>query len=96
MAWLLTASLLGLYIAAQAGAGRDAVYYARAIEAPAPLIHGNNPLRCRYDDAGNCVEIDPCGAFSPASDDCLSEGEPRAWSSPIFVGYRGLGGGQGE
>jgi hypothetical protein len=70
-----------------AGKGRDTVYYARAIEAPDPLIHGNNPLRCRYDDAGNCISIDPCGARAPADDDCLSEAEPRAWSSPIFVDY---------
>jgi hypothetical protein len=28
-------------------AGRDSVYYARAIEAPDSLIHGNNPLGCR-------------------------------------------------
>lgn len=72
-----------------AGKGRDTVYYARAIEAPDLLIHGNNPLRCSYDDAGNCVSIDPCGARAPADDDCLSEAEPRAWSSPIFVDYGG-------
>jgi hypothetical protein len=66
---------------------RDTVYYARAIEAPDQLIHGSNPLGCTYDDEGGCVEIDPCGSASPASDDCLSEGEPRAWSSPIFVDY---------
>jgi hypothetical protein len=63
------------------------VYYARAIEAPAPLIHGNDPLRCRYDESGRCVEIDPCGAGAPIDDDCLSEAEPRAWSSPIYVDY---------
>jgi hypothetical protein len=70
-----------------AGAKRDTVYYARAIEAPAPLIHGNDPLRCRYDESGRCVEIDPCGAGAPIDDDCLSEAEPRAWSSPIYVDY---------
>jgi hypothetical protein len=66
---------------------RDTVYYARAIEAPDQLIHGSNPLGCTYDDEGGCIEVDPCGSESPASDDCLSEGEPRAWSSPIFVDY---------
>ena len=72
-----------------AEARRDAVYYARAIEAPAQLIHGNDPLRCRYDENGKCVEIDACGSATPADDDCLSEAEPRAWSSPIYVDYAG-------
>jgi len=66
---------------------RDTVYYARAIEAPDLLIHGQNPLGCRYDESGTCVAIDPCGALSPSSDDCLSEAEPRAWSSPIYLNY---------
>jgi len=70
-----------------ASQGRDTVYYARAIEASDQLIHGSNPLGCTYDDAGQCVEINPCGAATVVSDDCLSEGEPRAWSSPIFVDY---------
>ena len=65
--------------------GRDAVYYARAIEAPDSLIHGNQPLGCLYDESGRCIEINPCGANTPEEDDCLSEAEPRAWSSPIFV-----------
>lgn len=66
---------------------RDTVYYARAIEAPDLLIHGENPLGCRYDESGTCVAIDPCGALSPSDDDCLSEAEPRAWSSPIYINY---------
>ena len=70
-----------------ASAARDTVYYARAIEAPDLLIHGNNPLGCSYDDAGDCIAIDPCGLNTPANDDCLSQGAPRAWSSPIFVDY---------
>ena len=74
-----------------ADSGRDTVYYARAIEAPAPLIHGSNPLACRYDAEGNCVEITPCGGNTPYEDDCLSEAEPRAWSSPIFVSHGGSG-----
>ena len=72
-----------------AEAKRDAVYYVRAIEAPAALIHGSDPLRCRYDETGKCVEIEPCGATAPIDDDCLSEAEPRAWSSPIYVDYAG-------
>jgi hypothetical protein len=66
---------------------RDTVYYARAIEAPDQLIEGSNPLRCSYDDSGACVSIDPCGAGAPREDDCLSEAEPRAWSSPIYVDF---------
>ena len=63
--------------------GRGALYYVRAIEAPSPAI-GADPLRCRRDASGRCVEIDPC--FSRANDDdCLAETEERAWSSPIFV-----------
>ena len=72
-----------------ADSARDAVYYARAIEAPDQLIHGSNGLECRYDADGNCLEITPCGADTPYEDDCLSEGEPRAWSSPIFVDHAG-------
>ena len=71
--------------------GRDAVYYVRAIEAPALLIHGDNPLRCRYDAEGRCVESDPCGIDTPRGEDCLSEAEPRAWSSPIYVDYARTG-----
>ena len=67
--------------------GRDTVYYARAIEASTPLIHGENPLRCQYDETGECIEIDPCGAAAPQADDCLGAAEPRAWSSPIYVDY---------
>jgi hypothetical protein len=72
-----------------AGSGRDAIYYARAIEAPDSLIHGENPLGCRFDEQGRCVEITPCGANAPYEDDCLGEAEPRAWSSPIFVNHAG-------
>lgn len=68
-------------------AQRDTVYYARAIEAKDQLIHGSNPLGCEYDEDGNCVKIDPCGMHTDASDDCLSEAEPRAWSSPIYVDF---------
>ena len=72
-----------------AGSGRDAVYYARAIEAPDPHIHGANPLGCRFDEQGRCVEITPCGGDTPYEDDCLGEAEARAWSSPIYVNHAG-------
>jgi hypothetical protein len=72
-----------------ARASRDAVYYARAIEAPDSLIHGDNPLGCRFDEQGRCIKITPCGGDAPYEDDCLGEAEPRAWSSPIFVNHAG-------
>jgi hypothetical protein len=63
---------------------RDAVYYVRAVEKPAPAINAAG-LRCRYDDAGRCIEVRPCGRFEEQEDDCLATHEPRAWSSPIFI-----------
>jgi hypothetical protein len=70
-------------------AGRDSVYYVRAIEEPSPAINATS-LRCRYDEKGECVEVDPCwGDYrTDPSDDCLAQHEGRAWSSPIFVDFR--------
>jgi hypothetical protein len=67
-------------------AGRDAVYYVRAIEEPTPTINAGN-LRCTYDETGRCVEVDPCyGDYrTDPSDDCTVPSEERAWSSPLFV-----------
>jgi hypothetical protein len=67
---------------------RDAVYYVRAIQEPSLAVNGAN-LRCRYDENGRCVELDPChGDYrTDPDDDCLARVEPRAWSSPIFVDY---------
>ena len=66
---------------------RDSVYYARAIEAPAPTINAGG-LRCARDESGACVRPRPCDEVEDA-DDCLEEIEPRAWSSPIFVDHGG-------
>jgi hypothetical protein len=70
-------------------AARDTVYYVRAIEAPSMAVNAAN-LRCRYDEAGSCVEVNPCwGDYRVAADDdCLAENEERAWSSPIYVDAR--------
>lgn len=67
--------------------GRDAVYYVRAIEEPGLAVNGKN-LRCTYDSEGNCLSLDPCHGEDDRTDyedDCLSEIEERAWSSPIWV-----------
>jgi hypothetical protein len=71
-----------------AASRRDAVYYARAIQEPGLAVNGAN-LRCRYDENGRCVELDPChGDYrTDPDDDCLAPVEPRAWSSPIFVDH---------
>ena len=71
-----------------AASARDAVYYVRVIEEPAPGVNAAN-LRCDYDEEGRCTEVNLCGGPDRADvlDDCLAEHEPRAWSSPIFVDF---------
>jgi len=66
-----------------AASGRDMLYYVRAIEEPS-LAVAADPLGCKRDEAGRCVEVSPCFG-RPAEDDCLAETEERAWSSPIFL-----------
>lgn len=65
---------------------RDVAYYVRAIQEPSPAVNAGG-LRCTYDASGNCVKVNPCyGDYrTPYDDDCLSENEERAWSSPIYV-----------
>jgi hypothetical protein len=52
-------------------AGRDTLYYVRAIEEPSLAVNARN-IECRD---------------VPSDDDCLGETEERAWSSPIFVDF---------
>jgi hypothetical protein len=66
-----------------AAAGRDALYYVRAIEEPTPTVAAD-PLGCTRDEAGRCTSVDPCFG-RPDDDDCTSPAAHRAWSSPIFV-----------
>src|SRR5207253_3098834 len=46
-------------------AGRDTLYYARAIQEPTPAVNAGG-LRCRFDESGSCVEGHPCWGDSRA------------------------------
>ena len=72
-----------------AGGERDALYYVRAFESPAPGINAAG-ARCEYDGDGSCLKANLCAVLE---DECLAEHEPRAWSSPIFVDWPATGGG---
>ena len=74
-------------------AGRDTIYYVRAIQEPSPTVNGAQ-LRCEYDEAGRCVSVSPCygDPRTDYQDDCLAESEERAWSSPIFLHFPGQSG----
>ncbi len=65
--------------------GRQTLYYVRAIQEPTPAVNAGN-LRCQDE---SCETVKPCyGDYrTPYGDDCLSDNEERAWSSPIFVDF---------
>ena len=65
-------------------AGRDALYYVRAIEAKSDAINGD-PLQTRFDAAGNAFSVTLCGTGEDDDPNCLARVNERAWSSPIFV-----------
>jgi hypothetical protein len=68
---------------------RDALYYARAIQEPRPTINGE-PVKCERDEDGNCIKATICrGDYNtPVGEECLSEKDVRAWSSPIYLNYQ--------
>jgi hypothetical protein len=69
-------------------AGRETLYYVRAIQEAQPTINGDN-YRCDYNAEGECVKINFCNGYSAApGENCLASAETRAWSSPIFIDYR--------
>ena len=69
-------------------AGRETLYYARAIQEPQATINGDN-FRCEYNAAGECVKFNFCiDEQAPPGEDCLAPAEPRAWSSPIFLDFQ--------
>ncbi len=76
---------------------REALYYVRAMQEPTLAVNAGG-LRCRSDEAGECLEVRPCYGDWRTSidDDCLSVNEERAWSSPIFVTPAGPQGATGR
>ena len=64
--------------------GRDALYYARALEAPSAALNGQ-PLETQFDAVGNPVSIVPCTPARIDEGGCPAEVSERAWSSPIFI-----------
>ena len=67
-------------------AGRDTLYYVRAIQEATPRVNGGG-LRATRDANGKTTGVDVCyGDYrTPRSDQCLANVEERAWSSPIYV-----------
>ena len=61
--------------------GHDTAYYVRAIPEPTPAVNAGG-VRCQGDA---CQSVDPCyGDWrTPYDEDCLTDNEERAWSSPF-------------
>ena len=72
-----------------AGSRRNAVYYVRVLQTPQQAVNAGG-LRCEWDEQGKCKRVKACYGDdrTTPSDDCLSETEGRAWSSPIFVDFK--------
>jgi len=64
--------------------GRPASYYVRVLQAPTQIFN-QGTLRCTRDEAGRCIDTNPCDTGPGSMDDCLALGQERAWSSPIYL-----------
>jgi hypothetical protein len=62
------------------GYTRDSVYYVRAIQESTPAINGKNFLA-----EGNEFKLCKGSFRTSLTDDCLSDSNERAWSSPIYL-----------
>lgn len=70
-----------------AAAGRDTLYYVRAIQEPEQMINAD-PLQCVRDAQGRCVKVKLCyGDYRSGISECTAPAEPRAWSSPIYLDH---------
>ena len=65
---------------------REVIYYVRAVQESTPAVNAGG-LRCERDATGRCIRVRPCHSDyrTAVDDDCYSDVEERAWSSPIFV-----------
>lgn len=64
---------------------RNVLYYVRAIQEPTAAVNAGG-VRCKDE---SCAELQPCygGYRTRLDDDCLSDNEERAWSSPIWLQF---------
>ena len=63
---------------------RDSAYYVRAIQEPTLAINGKQ-IEIYPDQEKNIANICKGSYQTNLDDDCLSQSQERAWSSPIFV-----------
>jgi hypothetical protein len=66
---------------------RDAIYYVRAIEEASQALSAD-PLRCEFDEFGNCIQTKICQEGYRKTEECVGPVEHRAWSSPIYLNYK--------
>ena len=66
---------------------RDAIYYVRAIEEASQALSAD-PLRCEFDEFGNCIQTKICQEGYRKTEECIGPVEHRAWSSPIYLNYK--------